>query len=52
MIIQFTAKADDDLDYFRKSGNIQAIKKIKELLKAISEEPYKGIGQPEQLKFL
>ena len=50
MIIQFTKQADADLEYFKKSGNVQAVKKIKELLKAIVEDPYSGIGQPEQLK--
>ena len=50
MIIEFTRQADIDLDYFKKSGNNQAIKKIKELLQAIIDNPYSGIGQPEQLK--
>ena len=50
MIIEFTRKADIDLDYFKKSGNKQIIKKIKELLEAINDDPYKGIGQPELLK--
>jgi len=50
VIIEFTRKADIDLDYFKKSGNKQIIKKIKELLEAINDDPYKGIGQPELLK--
>ncbi|AYL97292.1 Txe/YoeB family addiction module toxin [Mucilaginibacter celer] len=50
MIVRFTKQADADLEYFKKSGNVQAIKKIKELLKAIVDDPYSGIGQPEQLK--
>ncbi|WP_262492980.1 Txe/YoeB family addiction module toxin [Mucilaginibacter pineti] len=48
--MEFTRQADIDLDYFKKSGNKQAIKKIKELLQAIIDNPYSGIGQPEQLK--
>ncbi|MBB3058893.1 Txe/YoeB family addiction module toxin [Mucilaginibacter gotjawali] len=51
MIIRFTKQADVDLDYFRRSGNRQAVKKIKELLESISEDPFKGIGQPEPLKY-
>ena len=51
MIIRFTAEADTDFDYFKKSGNKQAIKKIKELLRSISEDPFNGIGQPEPLKY-
>lgn len=50
MTIRFTKKADIDFDDLKKSGNTQAIKKIKELLKSIDEDPYKGIGQPEPLK--
>lgn len=50
MIIEFTRQADLDLYYFKKSGNKQAIKEIKELLQAIIDNPYSGIGQPEQLK--
>ncbi|WP_439699009.1 Txe/YoeB family addiction module toxin [Mucilaginibacter sp. AW1-7] len=50
MIVEFTRQADEDLVYFKKSGNKQAIKKIKELLEAITNDPYRGIGQPEQLK--
>ena len=50
MIIQFTRNTDADLDYFKKSGNKQIIKKIKELLESITIDPYTGIGQPEPLK--
>jgi len=50
VIIEFTKKADDDLDFFKKSGNKQIIKKIKELLESINIDPYSGIGQPEPLK--
>ena len=51
MIIKFTKQADSDLDYFYKSGNKQAVKKIKELLESIKISPFEGIGQPEPLKY-
>ena len=51
MIIKFTKQADIDLDYLRRSGDKQIVKKIKALLESISEDPYKGIGQPEPLKY-
>lgn len=51
MIIEFTKQADIDLAYFKKSGNVQIIKKIKELLNSITLDPYTGIGQPEPLKY-
>jgi len=50
VIIEFTKKADADLDYLKRSGNQQLVKKIKELLQSIRDNPYKGIGQPEPLK--
>ena len=51
MIIEFTRQADEDFAYFKETGNKQAVKKIKELLESISIDPYKGIGQPEPLKY-
>lgn len=50
MIIRFSKQADADFDFFKKTGNQQIIKKIKELLEAIKSDPFKGIGQPEPLK--
>jgi len=34
-----------------KSGNQASIKKIEKILLELSETPYSGIGQPEQLKY-
>jgi toxin YoeB len=51
VIIKFTEEAEEDFDYFKKSGNKQIIKKIKELLESINEDPFTGIGQPEPLKY-
>ena len=34
-----------------KSGNKFILKKISELLRAIEENPYEGIGKPEPLKY-
>ena len=51
MIVKFTRQADADIDFFKRTGNKQIIKKIKELLESISNDPYKGIGQPEPLKY-
>jgi toxin YoeB len=50
VILEFTRKADDDLDYFKLTGNKQVIKKVKELLESVIKDPFKGIGQPEPLK--
>jgi toxin YoeB len=45
--IEFTRQADIDLAYFKRSGNVQIIKKIKELLNAITLDPYNGNVKPE-----
>ncbi|MFI5160616.1 MAG: Txe/YoeB family addiction module toxin [Sphingobacteriales bacterium] len=50
MIIEFTKQADSDFAYFKAIGNKQIVKKIKEILESISNDPYRGIGQPEPLK--
>ena len=51
MEIIFLPKADEDLDYWKKSGNKVILKKIAELTKSIIENPYSGIGKPEALKY-
>ena len=51
MEIEITFEAKKDLEYWRKSGNIKVLKRIKELLKSIQETPFQGIGKPEALKF-
>jgi toxin YoeB len=43
-------KADEDLLFWKKSGNKPVLKRIAQLIRAITESPYSGIGKPEQLK--
>ena len=50
MEVVFSEKAQHDLAFWSKSGNKQILKKISELIKAIQQNPYEGIGKPEQLK--
>jgi toxin YoeB len=50
MEIIFSNKAKKDLEFWSKSGNKPILKKISELLRAIQENPFEGIGKPEQLK--
>jgi toxin YoeB len=42
--------AQDDLDYWKKSGKVSILKKIRTLLESIQETPFEGIGKPEGLK--
>ncbi len=48
--VNFTAEALIDLAYWQKSGNAIILKRIRQLLAAIQENPYTGIGKPEALK--
>ncbi|WHF50687.1 Txe/YoeB family addiction module toxin [Chryseobacterium gotjawalense] len=50
MEIIFSRKAKSDLDFWQRSGNKLVLKKISELVRAIQENPFKGIGKPEPLK--
>jgi toxin YoeB len=51
MEIVFSTKAKNDLAFWDKSGNKKILKKISELLRAIQENPFEGIGKPEPLKY-
>jgi toxin YoeB len=50
MQIVFQPEAREDLDFWVKSGNKPVLKKITQLIEAISENPFEGIGKPEALK--
>lgn len=50
MEIVLLPKADEDLEYWVKTGNKVILKKIAALTKAIQQNPHKGIGKPEALK--
>lgn len=50
MQIIFQPQAKSDLDLWIKSGNKTILKKITQLVEAITESPFTGIGKPEILK--
>lgn len=50
MEIDFLDKALDDIDFWKKSGNVIIQNKITKLLESISKTPFSGIGKPEPLK--
>jgi toxin YoeB len=50
MNIEFTAHGWEDFNYWLENDE-DVVKKIKELIKSIRQEPFKGIGKPEPLKF-
>jgi toxin YoeB len=49
--VEFADTANEDYEYWKKTNNEKVIVKIKALLKNIIETPFKGIGQPEALKY-
>lgn len=51
MEIEFTLKAKEDVDFWKKAGSQIILKKIRTILVSIQETPFKGIGKPEQLKY-
>ena len=51
MELKFAPKAEEDRDFWKKSGNQAIMKRISALLTDISKTPYTGIGKPEKLKY-
>ncbi len=51
MEIAFDEIAQQDIQYWKKSGNVAIQKKIQRLLLTIQETPYSGVGKPEALKY-
>ena len=50
MDLIFSTQAWSDYVYWQSSDK-KTVKKIKQLLKAVLQNPYGGIGKPEQLKY-
>ena len=50
MEIIFLPKADEDLEYWKQTGNVRIMKRITSLLADIQQHPFTGIGKPEPLK--
>lgn len=50
MDILFTKNAWEDFEYWIEN-DIDIVQKIKALLKSIKQNPFKGLGKPEPLKY-
>jgi toxin YoeB len=48
--IIYSDEAQQDIKYWKKSGNKTIQNKILQLINSISITPYEGIGKPESLK--
>jgi toxin YoeB len=51
MEVIYAPKAIEHLNYWKKSGNKAIQKKIQQLILAIQENPFEGIGKPEPPKY-
>jgi len=49
--VEVTKVAFQDIEKHKKSGNKIAIKNIAKILIDLTENPYEGFGNPEQLKY-
>lgn len=50
MEIVYTSKAKEDIAFWKNSGNKKIMSKISELITAIQQNYFEGIGKPEPLK--
>ncbi len=50
-IPESTKQADLDFKYWQSSGNLKILARINKLIEAALEDPARGIGKPERLKF-
>ena len=48
--LDITARAQEDINYHKKSGNKSVLNKIAVLLEELIEHPFTGTGKPEPLK--
>ena len=48
--LEFQKKAEEDIIRLKKSGEVQAVKKLTALLKELEIHPETGTGKPERLK--
>ena len=50
MEVIFMPTAIEDLEHWKKSGSTIILKRIRQLIEAIQQSPFNGIGKPERLK--
>ena len=50
MEIVLLKQAQEDRDYWKRTGNTRIMQRISKLLADIQKHPYTGIGKPEPLK--
>jgi toxin YoeB len=51
MEVRLNRQAQDDLTYWRNTGNQLILKKISRIIDDIIDRPFEGIGKPEPLRY-
>ena len=49
--LDFTEKAKEDIEAFKKAGDKIVLKKLLILLSELTKHPFEGTGKPEPLKY-
>lgn len=49
--LDFSKQANKDIDFHKKSGDKAILKKLRDLLTELTQDPHKGTGNPEPLKY-
>jgi len=49
-VVEYTLQAEEDIAFFKKTGQRGILKKIRRLIESVQQSPFKGIGKPEPLK--
>ena len=52
MQIILLPEAENDLNFWRKTGNKKVLEKISKLVESTLKTPFEGLGKPEPLKYL
>ena len=50
MEVAYSIQAQEDLAHWKKTNNVDILKKLMLLIESIAENPYAGIGKPELLR--
>ena len=51
MEIIYSSQAQEDIQFWKKSGDTKTMNKISSLIISIEQNPFLGIGKPEALKY-
>ncbi len=51
MEVAYTLKAQQDVEIWKKENRTKLLLRISKIITSIQENPFKGIGKPEPLKY-